>query len=114
MDEVVINISRRVCVHGVAPFGVLYNAIVCCFSWVCPSFATGYQRMWVIDENEDADHLASSCAHNESDCQEISCLFDNARLLIRRHLLKQHPDQRVASGLFPPRIRGRVDCLVVT
>ena len=60
-----------------------------------------------IAGNEEADRLASSCNHDDCDCPEISSMMDNARLLIRRHLLKQHPDQRVANGSFPPRVRGR-------
>lgn len=59
-----------------------------------------------IAGNEEADRLASTCTHNDCACPEILCKLDDARLLIRRHLLKQHPDQRVANGTFPPRVRG--------
>nr|XP_054932648.1 uncharacterized protein LOC126542535 [Dermacentor andersoni] len=60
-----------------------------------------------IAGNEEGDRLASTCAHNDCDCPEILCKLDDARLLICRHLLKQHPDQRVANGTFLPRVRGR-------
>lgn len=60
-----------------------------------------------IAGNEEADRLASSCNHDDCDCPQISSMIDNARLLICRHLLKQHPDQRVANGSFPPHVRGR-------
>lgn len=60
-----------------------------------------------IHGNEEADRLASSCAHKECNCPGITCMFDNARLLIHRHLLKQHPDQHIATGSFPPHVRGR-------